>query len=74
MTLTLTVPDDLYQRVLEIASRHEVSPERMAAAALAEQVAQWGRIEGLAGKASRERFLAVLDKVPDAEPMPEDRL
>ena len=74
MTITLSVPDELYQRVVEIAGRHEVSAERLAAAALAEQVAQWGRIEGLAEKGSRERFLAALDKVPDAEPVPDDRL
>lgn len=74
MTITLTLPDELYQRVVEMANRHDVSAERIAAAALAEQVAQWGRIEGLAAKASRERFLAVMDRVPDIEPAPDDRL
>jgi hypothetical protein len=69
----LTLPDDLYQRVVQIASRYDVSAERMAAAALAEQVAQWGRFEDLAKGASREPFLAALEKVPDAEPAPEDR-
>ena len=74
MTLTLTLPDELYQRVAEIAGRHEVSAERMVAAALAEQVAQWGRFEALAKRASREAFLAVLDKIPDTEPAAQDRL
>jgi hypothetical protein len=31
-------------------------------------------MEQLAERASRERFLAALDKVPSAEPAPEDRL
>ena len=30
MTITLTLPDDLYQRVVEIAGRHDVSAERIA--------------------------------------------
>ena len=41
MTITRTLPDELYQRVAEIASRHDVSAEQMAAAALAEQIARW---------------------------------
>jgi predicted transcriptional regulator len=73
VTLTLTLPDDLYQRVLDIAGRHHVSAERVAAAALAEQIAQWSRIETLASQAGRQSFLAV-DKVPSADPAPEDRL
>jgi hypothetical protein len=31
-------------------------------------------VEQMAGRASRERFLAALDKVPAVEPAPEDRL
>ena len=58
----------------ELAARQQVSVERIAAAALAEQLSGWARVEQMAGRASRERFLAALDKVPPAEPMPEDRL
>jgi predicted transcriptional regulator len=36
MTITLTVPDELYRRIVEMAGRHDVSAERVAAAALAE--------------------------------------
>jgi hypothetical protein len=32
------------------------------------------RVEQMAERGSRERFLAALDKVPAAEPAPEDRL
>jgi predicted transcriptional regulator len=74
VTITLTLPDDLYRRVLDIAGRHEVSAERLAAAALAEQIAQWARIEILAARGERQAFLAVLDRVPEAAPAPEDRL
>jgi len=45
----------------------------MVAAALAEQLANWSRVEQMAERAGRDRFLAALDKVPDTEPAPEDR-
>jgi|KBSMisStandDraft_5_1062788.scaffolds.fasta_scaffold8036865_1 predicted transcriptional regulator len=73
MTITLTLPDDLYQWVVEIAGRHDVSAERIATAALAEQMAQWARVEALAAKSNRDRFLAAMDRAPDVEPAPEDR-
>ena len=64
-TLNVTVPDAVYRQMAELAAWQQVSVERIVAAALAEQ---------LSGRASRERFLAALDKVPAAEPAPEDRL
>jgi len=48
--------------------------ERIVAAALAEQVSGWSRVEQMAERGSYERFLSALDKVPDVEPAPEDRL
>lgn len=62
MTLNVTVPDTVYR------------PSRQSAAALAEQLFGWNRAEQMAERGSRERFLAALDKVPAAEPAPEDRL
>jgi hypothetical protein len=58
----------------EPCTKQQVSVERVVAAALAEQLSGWTRMEQMAGNASRERFLAALDKVPAAEPAPEDRL
>jgi hypothetical protein len=40
---------------------------------LAEQLSGWAGVEQMAERASRERFLAAMDKVPAAEPAPEDR-
>jgi hypothetical protein len=74
MTLNVTVPDAAYRQMAELAARQQVSVERIAAAALAEQLSAWPRVEQMAERASRERFLAALDKVPAAEPAPEDRL
>ena len=74
MTLNVTVPDAMYRQIAEMATRQQVSVERIVAAALAEQLAGWARVEQMAERGSRERFLAVLAKVPAAEPAPEDRL
>jgi len=69
-TLKVTVPGALYRKVAELAARHEVSVERIVAAALAERLSGWTRVEQIAGRS----FLAALNKVPAAEPAPEDRL
>jgi hypothetical protein len=74
MTLNVTVPDTVYRQIAELAARQHVSMERIVAAALAEQLSGWSRVERMAELGSRERFLAVLDKVPSVEPAPEDRL
>jgi len=41
---------------------------------LAEQLSGWARMEQMAERGNREDFRAALDKVPAAEPAPEDRL
>jgi len=74
MTLHVTVPDAVYRQIADLAARQQVSVERIVAAALAEQPSGWARVEQIAGRGSREDLLAALDKVPAAEPAPEDRL
>jgi hypothetical protein len=74
MTLNVTVPDTVYSQIAELAARQQVSVERIVAAALAEQVSGWARVEQMAGQGNRERFLAALDKVPAAEAAPDDRI
>ena len=73
MTLNVTVPDAVYRQIAEMATRQQVSVERIVAAALAEQLSGWVRVEQMAERGSRERFLAALEKVPAADPAPEDR-
>jgi hypothetical protein len=74
MTLNVTVPEPMYRQIAAMAARHQVSVERIIAAALAEHVSRWARVEQMAERGSRKRFIAVLDKVPAAEPAPEDRI
>jgi hypothetical protein len=64
----------MYSQIAELAARQQVSVERIVAAALAEQLSGWARVEQMAGQGSRERFLAALDKVPATAPAPEDRI
>ncbi|MGA2738297.1 MAG: hypothetical protein ABSG65_12720 [Bryobacteraceae bacterium] len=74
MTLNVTVPDAMYRQIADLAARRQVSVERLVAAALAEQLSVWARVEQMAQRGSLADFLAALDKVPAAEPAPEDRL
>jgi hypothetical protein len=74
MTLNVTVPDSVYRQIAELAGRQQVSVERIVSAALAEQLSGWARVEQMAGRGNRERFLAALDKVSATEPALEDRL
>jgi hypothetical protein len=74
MTLNVTLPDTVYRQIAELAAQQQVSVERIVAAALAEQLSGWSRVERMAELGNRERFLAALDKVPAVDPAPEDRL
>ena len=55
-----------------LAARQQASVERIVSAALAEKLSGWTRVEEMAQRSSRDRFLAALDKIPTTEP--EDRL
>jgi predicted transcriptional regulator len=68
MNVSLNVPDDLYQKVTEVAARQNVPVETVVAGALADQVRIWERFESMAAKATRESFLEALRHVPDVEP------
>jgi hypothetical protein len=48
MTLNVTVPDTVYRQIAELAARQQVSMERIVAAALAEQLSGWSRLERMA--------------------------
>jgi hypothetical protein len=74
MTLNVILPDDLYCQIADLAARQQVSVERIVMAALTEQLSGLTRVERMGKQGNRERFLAALDKVPPADPAPEDRL
>jgi elongation factor P--beta-lysine ligase len=73
MSVSVSVPDELYQKAVEIAKAQRVSVDEVFASAFAEQLSAWERLRQRATRGAREKFLAVLDKVPDAEPEDCDR-
>lgn len=72
-TLQIQVPDALYQQIQAFASKENLSLDQLVTLALSEQVAK-GYLEERARRGSWEKFLSVLDKVPDVEPEECDRL
>ena len=74
MTLSVLVPDSLYRLAAEIAERESISVEQLVSSALAEQLAAWQHLDSRAARASEEKFLTALNKVPDVEPEALDRL
>lgn len=73
MSVNVSVPEELYKKAAEIAEARHVSVDEVFVSAFAEQVTQWERLQQRASRGRREKFLAVLDKVPDVEPEDCDR-
>ncbi|MBI4910444.1 MAG: toxin-antitoxin system HicB family antitoxin [Acidobacteria bacterium] len=74
MNVNIEVPNDLYDKALEIARSQSISVADVFATACAEHVAAWERLERRAQRGDRARFLEVLAKVPDTDPGERDRL
>lgn len=74
MSVTVSIPDDLHKKAVEIAKAQRISVDEVFASAFAEQLAAWERLQRRAARGSREKFLAALDAMPDIEPEEQDRL
>ncbi len=74
MSVSVSVPEELYERAAAIAKAQNMSVDEVFACAFAEHLAAWERLKRRAARGNREEFLAVLDKLPDVEPVPEDRI
>jgi len=76
-TLSLRLPNSLHSQLRELAKKEGVSLNQLIATAAAEKVASLMTIEYLekrGARGSRQKFEAVLAKVPSVEPEPGDRL
>ena len=73
MSVSINIPEELYDQARGIAESHRVSVEQVFASALADQFAAWQRLRERAARGDREKFLSVLDKVPDVDPEEYDR-
>ena len=73
----IQVPESLYRQVAILSKREGVSIEQFVASAIAEKAAAWAAEDYLqqrAARASREKFLQALSKVPDVEPDERDKM
>lgn len=76
-TLSLRLPDYLHKSVRELAQKEGVSINQLITLAVAEKMSALMTEDYLAERAkrgSREKFDAILAKVPDVEPDEQDRL
>lgn len=76
-TLSLRLPDSLHRHVRELAQQDGISINQFISTAVAEKLAALMTeeyLENRAQRGSREQFLAILSKVPEAVPEPGDEL
>jgi predicted transcriptional regulator len=75
--LSIELPESLHKQVQELAEQEGITLEYFVALAVAEKMASLRTVEYLrerAARGSREKYDAVLAKVPDVEPEEYDRL
>ena len=76
-TLSLRLPASLHKEARKLAKQEGISINQLITTALAEKMSALMTVEYLeerAARGSRERFEAVLAKIPDVEPEDYDRL
>lgn len=70
-TLSLRLPDSYHSLIKEIAVKDKISINQFIVSAVAEKISALETqryLEERGARGSRDKFLAVLAKVPDAEP------
>ncbi len=76
-TITINVPESLFDKLKEVAEEDQSTPEQLAVLAIAEKLSSLMTVEYLQERAKRaklDRFERLLSKVPDVEPEDYDRL
>jgi hypothetical protein len=73
MSVSISVPDELYRKAAAIAQEQHVPVEEVFSSAFQDQLGHWERLKQRASRGNREKFLAALDKAPDVEPEESDR-
>lgn len=74
MTLTINLPEELYQEAAEIAAQANISVEEVVVSSVEQHLREFERLKKRAERGNHEKFLKVLGKVPDVEPPDYDRL
>ena len=76
-TLSLRLPESLHKRIRDLADREGISMNQFITLAVTEKMSALMTVDYLKDRAqrgSRQKFDAVLDRVPDVEPGEHDRL
>jgi predicted DNA-binding ribbon-helix-helix protein len=68
------LPDDMYDRLEELASQDHVSVDRLVTMLVSERVSEWSRLRGRAARGSVEKLQQVLAKVSDVPAEAADRI
>jgi hypothetical protein len=71
---SIQLPDDVYQRAVELAEADQVSVDRLVAAIVNERASDWAKLQARAARGSLDKLHGVLAKVRDIAPEPSDRL
>jgi hypothetical protein len=71
---SIQLPDEVYQRAVELAEADHVSVDRLVAAIVNERASDWSKLQARASRGSIEKLNRVLAKVGDAPPEAMDRL
>ena len=74
-TLSIRLPDSLHEAVKKLSKTDRISINQFIASAVTEKITAFETEEYLSRRAEhgdKEKFLAVLSKVPGAQPDPED--
>ncbi len=74
MSVSINIPEELYDQARAIAESQNIAVEDVFASAFADHFAAWQRLQERAARGDREKFLAVLERVPDIEPESYDQL
>ena len=74
MTVSINMPENLYQQARDIAESQHLSIDEVISSAFAEHLIAWEKLKERAARGNRDAFLRVLDKVPDVDPEDYDQL
>ena len=76
-TLIAQVPDSLYRQIVQLAGQESMSLDQFVALALSAQLSAWQAKQYLDQRAERGdwgKFMEILNRATDQEPVEEDRL
>jgi hypothetical protein len=74
MSIQVNLPEEAYRRAVDVAEREHCTVEQLIASGFLRELDAWERLRERAQRGSREKFLEVLDSLPDGEPEEFDRL